>query len=215
VFTGITEEIGTVSSLSRRADGFLIKIHAEKIVAGLRAGNSVSVNGVCLTVTAIGKNYFSADVVNETMQRSTLKNLKAQTKVNLERAMRADERFGGHIVSGHVDTVGRVVKVVRRGTSADVVVSCDKSYIRYIVEKGSVAVDGVSLTVSKMSNTSFSVALIPYTLASTAFRDIRVGDEVNIEVDVLGKYAEKMAYSAGRPSSHVDEEFLKEIGFLK
>lgn len=188
MFTGIIEEVGTVSSCG----GGRILISAEKVLEGTKIGDSIAVNGVCLTVTSMAKGSFSADVMNETLSRSSLGLLKAGDKVNLERAMACDGRFGGHIVSGHIDGTGRILKTVDDGNAVWVYISASENILDLIIEKGSVAIDGISLTVAKVTEKNFAVSVIPHTGKETALLGKKAGDVVNLENDVIGKYVQKL-----------------------
>ena len=191
MFTGIIEEVGKISSVSSRREGLKLRVRSQRLLDGLGMGDSVSVNGVCLTVTGLSKTDFSVDVVRESLARSAFDKLRVGDPVNLERAMRSDGRFGGHLVSGHVDGTGRVSRMIKRGASAELAVDCPAELLKYVVRKGSVAVNGVSLTVSDVDQRSMKVALVPFTLRATTLGRVSVGDIVNIEVDLLAKYVEK------------------------
>lgn len=209
MFTGIIEELGTVNNIKQGAKSCVLTIQAEKIFSDLKIGDSVAVNGVCLTATAVNKNVFTADVMAETMRRSSLGTLKKGGRVNLERAMAADGRFGGHIVSGHIDGCGIITSYVREDNAVWVTVSAGEEIMRYIIMKGSVALDGISLTVAKVFSDAFSVSVIPHTASETTLLSKKTGDRINIECDIVGKYVEKLA---GR-QSNITAEFLKEYGF--
>jgi riboflavin synthase len=188
VFTGIIETVGTVAALEPRAESVCIVIEAPRVVDGVRAGDSVAVNGTCLTVTKIEGGRLWFDAVRETLDRTSLGDQRVGSRVNLERAMRLDARLDGHIVQGHVDGTGRVDALERDGEDVRFRVCCGPEIARFLVEKGSVAIDGVSLTVVGVSESHFDVALIPHTLAETNLGDRHPGDRVNLEADVLGKY---------------------------
>ncbi len=192
MFTGIVEEMGRVSEVAYTDQGLRITIEAAKVPAGLARGNSVAVNGACLTVVASGSGWFACDIVRETLDRTNLGVLEIGTSVDLERPMPASGLFDGHIVQGHVDGTGRVVAVMPEGKSVRMRFSVPPALERYIVEKGSIAVDGVSLTVAGVDDGAFEVALIPHTLALTVLGIRREGDPVNIEVDVIAKYVERL-----------------------
>lgn len=200
MFTGIVEEIGTVRSISGGGTGVVIDIAASKVLEGTAVGDSIAVNGVCLTVTP-GNGHFTADAMPETLRRTSLGSLKPGSKVNLERAMAAGGRFGGHIVSGHVDACGRVVSLVRDGIAMIMKMEVPVGVLKYIARKGSVTIDGVSLTVASVDGDvpagpgvsgSFAVSLIPHTMASTTLNLLRVGSPVNVEVDMLARYVERL-----------------------
>lgn len=216
MFTGIIEETGIVKAVQRSGSSSFIRIQAKKVLENTRIGDSIAVNGVCLTVTAIDGNLFQADVMNETLERSSLGILSSGSMVNLERAMAADGRFGGHIVSGHIDGTGRISAIEKDGIATWYTISADAGILRYIVEKGSIAIDGVSLTVAKVTGTGFSVSVIPHTAANTILPMKRVGDPVNLENDIIGKYVEKLLLTgntAAAEKSRIDMRFLAENGF--
>jgi riboflavin synthase len=191
VFTGLVAELGRVADVDRTADGARVTVDAE-LAKELAPGDSVAVNGVCLTATAIENGGFSADVMEETLRRSSLAGLAAGAGVNLELPMRPADRLGGHIVQGHVDGVGEVIAVTEEGMSRVVRVGCEPGLLRYVVEKGSIAVDGVSLTVSALHDDGFDVSLIPETLERTTLGSAATGTQVNLEVDVLAKHVERL-----------------------
>ncbi len=192
MFTGIIEEMGTVRRLQRTTRSCQLTIAATIVLQDTKIGDSIAVNGVCLTVTDLQADAFTADVMPETLRRSSLGILHSGSLVNLERAMAANGRFGGHIVSGHIDGVGKIASKVPEGNAQIVTISADPSLLRYIVEKGSIAIDGISLTVAKVTNSSFSVSLIPHTGTCTTLLSKRAGESVNLETDVIGKYIEKL-----------------------
>jgi riboflavin synthase len=191
VFTGLVADLGTVAAVDATHDG--VRLTLRTALAGeLREGDSVAVDGVCLTAVAIDGDHFGADVMHETLQRSTLGDAGAGARVNLELALRAADRLGGHIMQGHVDGVGEVVGTREDGFARVVTVAAPAAVLRYVVEKGSIAVDGVSLTVARIDDDGFDVSLIPETLARTSLGAAREGRRVNLEVDVLAKYVEKL-----------------------
>ena len=225
MFTGIIEEIGTVRSIRGGGSGVVLDIEASRVLEGTATGDSIAVNGVCLTV-APGSGHFTADAMPETLRRTSLGGLRPGSKVNLERAMVCGGRFGGHLVSGHVDACGRVADIVRDGISLVMRVSVPSYVLRYVARKGSVTLDGVSLTVASVSDedSSFTVSLIPHTMASTTLHLLKPGSPVNVEVDMLARYVERLlaAGDAAPASAQVDsgsagggltEEFLKKYGF--
>ncbi len=212
MFTGIVEEIGTVRSIVRGSAGATIEIGAEKVLEGTSVGDSISTDGVCLTVVSLKDGAFVADIMPETVRCSSLGMLRPGDKVSLERAMRADGRFGGHIVTGHIDGVGRISGMVRDDNAVRVTVRTGEELMRYVVRKGSVAVDGVSLTVADVSTDGFTVSVIPHTGECTALMRKRVGDAVNIENDIIAKYVERLSGgTSGRGGLSL--EFLAENGF--
>ncbi len=191
MFTGIIERVGSVGAVERRGSTLRIEIDAGPVAEGVRIGDSVAVNGGCLTVTAAVGERLSFEAVAETLDRTALGDLVAGSRVNLERALRADGRFDGHIVQGHVDGTGRVRELRREGDDVRLLVDCAAELAGQLVEKGSVAIDGVSLTVAGVSGKGFEVALIPHTLEATTLGALRPSDRVNLEADVLGKYVKR------------------------
>ena len=216
MFTGIIEETGTVISLRGSRAGTVMDIAAEKVLHGTETGDSIAVNGVCLTVTP-GQGHFTADVMPESLRRTSLGSLAPGSKVNLERAMPCGGRFGGHIVSGHVDACGRVAALRKDGIATLMKVSVPQNIMKYVAEKGSVTLDGVSLTVAAISADSFTVSLIPHTLASTTLGLLREGREVNVEVDMIARYVERLLICGENgltdPETGLTIDFLKENGF--
>lgn len=215
MFTGIIEEIGKVIRVQRTAGSSFIEIQAEKVLTDAHIGDSIAVNGVCLTVTDMTNDTFRADVMNETLSRSSLGSLVSGSMVNLERAMAANGRFGGHIVSGHIDGTGIITDVKNDGIAVWYTISAEDSLLRYIVEKGSIAIDGISLTVAKVTNSTFSVSIIPHTASETTLSMKKTGDIVNLENDIIGKYVERLIKTSEphTRSSNVTMEFLAKNGF--
>ncbi len=210
MFTGIIEEMGTVRRLERTTRSCQLTIAATVVLQDTKIGDSIAVNGVCLTVTDLQTDAFTADVMPETLRRSSLGTLHSGSQVNLERAMAANGRFGGHIVSGHIDGTGTIASKVPEGNAQIVTITTPPSLLRYIVEKGSIAIDGISLTVAKVTNSSFSVSLIPHTGACTTLLSKRAGELVNLETDVIGKYVEKLMQPT-QPT--LTASMLKQYGF--
>lgn len=196
MFTGIVEEVGTVDQISRGANSAVLRIRASKVIEDAQIGDSIAVNGICLTVTSLWGQGFTADVMHETLNRSSLSGLTRGGHVNLERAMAAGGRFGGHIVSGHVDGTGTVKTIKRDDNAIWYIISAKPEIMRYIVEKGSITIDGISLTVAKVSSTDFAISAIPHTVAQTVLKDRKEGDLVNLENDIIGKYVEKLMQPA-------------------
>ncbi len=193
MFSGIVEETGVTESAARQGDVLRVRIAARRVLAGLGVGGSVAVSGCCLTAVEVDAEGFVCELTEETLRRTAFESrLRPGARVNLERSLRADGRFDGHIVQGHVDAVGRVRDLRRLGASAELQVEVPGALERYLVEKGSVAVDGVSLTVATLGERAFTVALIPYTLEETSLRDLVRGDPVNLEADVVAKYVERL-----------------------
>ena len=192
MFTGIVEEIGIVKKVISGAQSGEIEITAGRVLEGTRSGDSIAVNGVCLTVTKIMKGSFTADVMPETLRRTNLGLLKAGSRINLERAMPADGRFGGHIVSGHIDGTGTILEMRRESNAVWVRIKAEKKILGLIVEKGSIVIDGISLTVAGLDEKSFSVSVIPHTASETTLLTKRTGDAVNLENDIVGKYVKRL-----------------------
>jgi riboflavin synthase len=216
MFTGIIEEIGTVASIQRSANSARLAIHGTLIFGDLKVGDSVAVNGVCLTAASVSGDVFRADVMNETLARSNLGELRPGSKVNLERAMLSGGRFGGHIVLGHIDGIGGIMRMDHDDNAVWLTISASKDILRYIVEKGSVAIDGISLTVAMVNEHCFSVSVIPHTGMATTLLDKAPGDTVNLENDIVGKYVERLVRpNANQASqkSNITLEFLTNAGF--
>ncbi len=197
MFTGLIADLGSVASVERDADGVTLEI-STALAGELAEGDSVAVNGVCLTATAIRDGAFRAQAMQETLRRSSLERLQPGSRVNLELALRADGRLGGHIVQGHVDGTGTIVELREEGFARVLEIELAARLARYLVEKGSVTVDGVSLTVSEVHEEGFSVSLIPETLARTNLGEVQVGDRVNIEADILAKHLERLMETEAR-----------------
>lgn len=212
MFTGIIEEIGTVRRIEHGAKGARLTIQAKTVLEDTRIGDSIATNGVCLTVVSMSGDSFSADVMAESLRRSSLGTLQGGSPVNLERAMAANGRFGGHIVSGHIDGTGTIASQKREDNAVWVKIKTPAPLLRYIVEKGSIAIDGVSLTVAAVTDTDFSVSIIPHTGAQTILLGKKPGDPVNLECDVIGKYVEKL--TAPHKTGGISTNFLAENGFL-
>ena len=212
MFTGIIEEIGHVKSLHRGAKSFTLEVEADVVMQGTQVGDSIATNGVCLTVTSLTGHGFTADVMPETVRRTALGELKAGSPVNLERALSLQTRLGGHIVSGHIDGTGRIADRRQDDTALWLTVECDSRLLRYIIEKGSITIQGVSLTVARVDERSFAVSLIPHTQSATTLHAARIGDRVNLENDIIAKYVEKLLGKA--PSDAGIMQKLKENGFV-
>ena len=214
MFTGIVEELGTVRRVLPGARAGKIVIGAHKVLEDVHIGDSIAVNGVCLTVVSASADEFTADVMPETLRKSGLGTLKAGDPVDLERAMAADGRFGGQSGSGHIDGVGRIVETRPEENAVIVTGSAPPEILALIVEKGSIAIDGISLTVASLSRTTFSVSLIPHTAAQTVLLKKHAGDVVNLENDIVGKYVQKLLSGAtgGQPSG-LTLEYLQANGF--
>jgi riboflavin synthase len=196
VFTGLVQALGRVAAIDRGDAGARIRIEAP-LVGELALGDSIAINGVCLTAVGLGEGSFEADAMNETLSRSSLGGLVAGSEVNLELPLRATDRLGGHVVQGHVDGVGTIAEVAEDGFARRVRIEAPAELLRYVIEKGSIAVDGVSLTVAALDETSFTVSLIPETLKRTNLGHAKPGIRVNLEVDLLAKYVEKLMVGVG------------------
>jgi riboflavin synthase len=217
VFTGIIEEIGMIEELRFSQAGATVTLSAGRIVPYLKIGDSVSVDGVCLTATRARGDSFSCDISAETLRVSSFKNAKQGTRVNLERALMLGDRLGGHLVLGHVDGVGRLTEKTPKGEGYEMCFGFPGNLERYLIPKGSIAVNGISLTIASLGKDSFSVAVIPHTYESTNLSQLKIGDAVNLEVDVLGKYFERFFQlglaQEGKPGGRLTEEYLKSQGF--
>jgi riboflavin synthase len=211
MFTGIIEDLGTVNRISRKGEDALLIVDTVMDLDDINIGDSISVSGACLTVTEKGDKRFSADVSAETLARTNLKSLKTGDKVNLEKSLRMNSFLGGHLVLGHVDGIGKIQEKVSKANSIQFGLEIDAELGRYIVEKGSVAVDGISLTVNRCEKKRFYVNIIPHTARSTTLGFKKVADLVNIETDIIGKYVEKFL----NPGKGIDMNLLAEHGFLK
>jgi riboflavin synthase len=215
MFTGIIEEVGEIKFIKSGEKSSVLVIKANKVLQDTKIGDSICTNGVCLTVTSINKDVFEADVMAETLRRSTLGELRKSSKVNLERAVRLQDRLGGHLVSGHIDGVGEIISIQKEDTATWFHIKVEESLLRYIVEKGSIAIDGISLTVAYVDNRSFKVSIIPHTSKETILLNRSIGDKVNIECDIIGKYIEKLFINKEEiKKTTMDEEFLKINGFM-
>ncbi|MGN1414356.1 MAG: riboflavin synthase [Anaerovoracaceae bacterium] len=217
MFTGIIEEIGIIQAVQHGPASSLLTIQAAKVLEDVKDGDSIAVNGVCLTVTSHGSSYFTADVMHETLNRSSLGNLRQGSPVNLERAMAAGGRFGGHIVSGHIDGTGTIAAIRQDDIAVWYTINASPAILRYIIEKGSITIDGISLTVAAVTRRDFSVSIIPHTAAQTTLSRRKAGDMVNLENDIIGKYVEKLLQPAEiRPkkdTSSITMDFIETYGF--
>lgn len=216
MFTGIVEEMGTIAGIQKGAKSAVLTIQAEKVFSDIHIGDSIALNGVCLTVTSFSGNTYTADVMNETLRRSSLGSLTIGSKVNLERAMAANGRFGGHIVSGHIDGTGTITKVEKDDNAIWYTIAAEENLMKYIVEKGSIAIDGISLTVAKRSDMDFAISMIPHTAKETVLSQKKLGDIVNLENDIVGKYIEQLMHyekKEEKKESRLTKEFLLRAGF--
>ena len=213
MFTGIIEEVGTIG----RIGGGVLAIDARRVLTDVQLGDSICVNGICLTVTSFDARHFTADVMPETIRRTSLAELKKGSPVNLERALTLSSRLGGHIVSGHIDGTGEVLSLKQEGNAVLLQIAADDALLRGIVEKGSVALDGISLTVAAVGAQDFTVSLIPHTRQSTNLHTKKKGSRVNIETDIIGKYVERLLMEERKakeaPASIITREFLSSYGY--
>lgn len=216
IFTGLIMEVGRCRRVDRRADGAYLIFEARKVLEGTRLGDSIAINGVDLTVTEMGADYFTADASLETLRRTTLGELRTTSRVNLERALGVGERLGGHMVQGHVDGTGKLISTTREGNAYRCRFRFPRELGRYIAMKGSICVDGISLTVAGLGDDWFEVAVIPHTWRETTLAELGSGDRVNLEVDVLAKYVERLLQHTDRAvaaPSKLTLDYLKEQGY--
>ena len=213
MFTGIIEDIGVIANINKMAGRWEISLKTALQPSTIKEGDSISVDGVCLTVTRLSGNIFSVDASLETLQRTTLKDKRTGQKVNLERAMSAESRFGGHLVTGHIDGVGSIVEKGKKGDSVKLVIEVSPSLSRYIVGKGSVAINGISLTVNEQRDNMFTVNIIPYTVSRTTIGEKNLRDAINIETDIIGKYVE--SFLTKGKSKSIDKDMLYRHGYIK
>ena len=214
MFTGLIEDCGTLKRVERTSNSAVVTLGTLLPTESLAKGDSVAVNGVCLTVVATGADTFSADVSPETFSCTTLESMQLGSRVNLERALRVGDRLGGHIVNGHVDSVGTIKQIVPTQNAVVIDIEVPAETSRYLVEKGSVAVDGISLTINAVYDNSFQISVIPYTLSVTTLKVLRPGSKVNIEADIIGKYVERLMSTQPEKQSTLTSELLAKHGFL-
>lgn len=215
MFTGIVEESGTLMGVKRGTTWLVLTIGGSKVLEQVQLGDSIAVNGVCLTVTSFTSNQFTVDVMPETYEKTNLSSLSVGAKLNLERAMSAEGRFGGHFVSGHVDGTGILSSKTPMGNAVVYKFKTSEDLLYYMIPKGSITIDGISLTILDVESQFFSVSIIPHTLEMTTLKDRVIGDLINVECDMVGKYIEKFVRQPKpKPSSKVTHEFLTEHGFL-
>ncbi len=217
MFTGIIAAIGNITHIERKGGDCRLTINTSKLpLTDAQLGDSIAVNGVCLTAIELGNQHFCADVSNETLSRTTLKNAGVGTKVNLELALTPTTRMGGHIVSGHVDSIGELVEQKPDARSWRLSFKVPAELVKYIAEKGSICINGISLTVNSVTGSEFSVNIVPHTLQETTLADIKLGDKVNLEVDLLARYLERLLLGdkAALPQSGITEELLQNSGFF-
>jgi riboflavin synthase len=213
MFTGIIEEIGIIKAIQHGSKSVCLTVLADKVLEDLKIGDSINTDGVCLTVVSFNKGAFSADAMPETMRRSNLGDLVVGSKVNLERAMKLADRLGGHIVSGHIDGTGMITRRWEEDNAVWLTINAVQPMLKYIAEKGSVALDGISLTVARVDYSSFDVSVIPHTLNVTTIMNKKKGDRVNVECDLIAKYLEKVAGFGGE-KGNITLEYLAEQGFV-
>ena len=213
MFTGIIEERGILQEIQRSVNCAKITIQAKKVLEEIQLGDSIAVNGICLTVTSFTKDIFTADVMPETWRRCSISQLSKGQLVNLERAMPMNGRFGGHIVSGHIDGIGKIQGMKREENAVLYEILVEEKILRYVIEKGSIAIDGISLTVTNVTDKSFSVSVIPHTVQNTNLKERKKGEFVNLEADCIGKYVSKFL-DVTKKEETITENFLMEHGFL-
>ena len=212
MFTGIIEEIGEIKEINRGPLSIILTINAKTVLSDIKIGDSIATSGVCLTVTSFTQSSFKADVMPETMKRTNYNKLTVGSRVNLERAMVVGSRFGGHIVSGHIDGIGRVTGLKKDGNAIWVTIEADDNIMKYIIRKGSISIDGISLTVASVTRKDFNVSIIPMTASETTLLEKKMGDTVNLECDIVGKYIERFTIFKEKESK-VTMDFLRENGF--
>lgn len=214
MFTGIVEEIGKVSNIRKGEKSIRLSLICNKILEDTKLGDSISVNGICLTVTHLSKGGFTADVMPETLRATNLGHLKSGDKVNLERALSPQNRFGGHIVSGHIDGIGTITQIDREDNAAWITIQAADEILKYIIQKGSISVDGISLTVQYVDKIQFKISVIPHTRETTILPMKKIGDVVNLECDIVGKYIERlMNFKSEEPEEKITLSYLVENGF--
>jgi riboflavin synthase len=211
MFTGLIEEIGTLNRITKKGSGIYLTFSAARIMDDLALGDSVNINGVCQTVVELSSNSFSVDTVEETLKKTTLGMLKVNDYVNLERALKANSRLGGHFVLGHIDTTGKINEIKKLSASYMLNIQFPIQFSKYLIPVGSIAVDGISLTLAETEEGNFTIAVIPHTWKETCLKNKKIGDEVNLEFDVLGKYVANLINP--KNSSSITEDWLKEKGF--
>lgn len=214
MFTGLVAELGTVQNLTRQGQSYHLTVTADKVLAGLKIGDSIAVNGACLTVVQLGGGSFTADVMPETVRLTNIGLLHSGDRVNLERTLRLCDGLDGHIVTGHVEGLGTITSRQPDGIATLVTISAEPRLLKYILPKGSVAIDGISLTVTQLTGGSFAVSLIPHTLRETTLGFKQIGDKVNLETDIIGKYVERMLSFKDKAEDKLDKNILFENGFM-
>lgn len=212
MFTGIVEEIGIVKSLTKNGTQAVIAIECNKVLLDTKLGDSIAINGVCQTAVEINANSFSVEVSSATLEVTTFKTLKVGDKVNLERALTLQSRLGGHLVSGHVDGVAKVKNIQKDANFYNLSFELDKNLMKYIAKKGSITINGISLTIAELTSSEVKIAIIPHTFENTTLKNLKYNDFVNVETDILAKYVEK--FLSTNNNSVIDEDFLKGNGFF-
>ena len=214
MFTGIIEEIGKIERITPIAGGITIRIHYGKIIEDVAVNDSVCIDGVCLTVTNKSKNTFLVDAVGATLEKTTFHNLKADAHVNLERSVRLSDRLGGHLVQGHVNGIGSISEIKKLGENYLVKIIVPEDLEKYLIKEGSIAINGISLTIADLNRNEISISVIPHTWQNTNLKDKEVNDKVNVEIDILAKYVEKLLTRNHNSSDqNITESWLKEIGY--
>lgn len=211
IFTGIIEEIGSLSDIKKEIDLYSLRVSCKKVLEGTKIGDSIATNGVCLTVTELGEDFYKADVMVETIKSTSFKNLKRGEKLNLERALSPAKRLDGHIVQGHVDGLGEIISILNHGNEIVYRIKFDSDNFKYIAPKGSISLDGISLTVSRVGEKYFEVSIIPTTIRDTNLINKKVGDMINIETDIIGRYVYNFVNA--KSESKITESFLLKNGF--
>ena len=215
MFTGLIEEIGTVKEISKKGDNLRLVIGANKIMDDISMGSSIAIDGTCLSVVKYTSNTFEVDISEETVKKTTIGGFKPGRKVNIERAMKIGDRLGGHFVTGHIDGIGEIVKFDRTVDGAYLGIKASEDTIRYMIYKGSVAIDGISLTVANVDSNSIAIALIPHTIEMTNLKEKSIGEKVNIECDIIGKYIERFVnLTTDTKHSTLNIDFLKSHGYI-
>lgn len=212
MFTGIIEEIGILKELKKSAQGALVVVECKNVIQDVKLGDSIAINGICQTVVSFNNNSFSAQVSPQTLDVTTFSSIKPNDKVNLERALTLSQRLGGHIVTGHVDCIGKILSVEKLSDFYTLRFKVENNFRKYLADKGSVCINGISLTVAQTFSDEFKVAIIPHTFENTNLKDLKIGDFVNLEFDILAKYVEKILLTNN--NKVIDENFLKENGFF-
>ena len=214
MFTGIIEEIGKIERITPIAGGITIRIHSDKIIEDVAVNDSVCIDGVCLTVTNKSKNTFLVDAVGATLEKTTFHNIKADAHVNLERSVRLSDRLGGHLVQGHVNGIGSISEIKKLGENYLVKIKVPEDLEKYLIKEGSIAINGISLTIADLNRNEISISVIPHTWQNTNLKDKEVNDKVNVEIDILAKYVEKLLTRNHNSSDqNITESWLKEIGY--